>query len=179
IAWPRSKRALVYVMQVNVYGKGVSKMSCSVFDPIYASMMAQEHAHSLAIERLLHSLTPFPYALEEPEKLLELYERIIGAQMHASFIRPTGVAQDLPLSLYRDIDSSTQQFASRDNELEDMSTGNRIWKQQLLDIAKVKWWGYPSQPGLCWDLQRATPYDVYNLLDFNVPVGIKGDRYDR
>ncbi|KAL2929349.1 NADH dehydrogenase [ubiquinone] iron-sulfur protein 2, partial [Bienertia sinuspersici] len=145
-------RAVVYVMQVNVYGKGVSKMSCSVVDPIYASMMAQEHTHSLAIERLLNC-----EAFEEPKKLLELYERIIGAQMHATFIRPTGVAQDLPLSLYRDIDSSTQQFAS----------------------PKVKWWGYPSQPGLCWDLQRAAPYDVYNLLDFNVPVGIKGDRYDR
>ncbi|KAJ6820249.1 NADH dehydrogenase subunit 7 [Iris pallida] len=72
--------------------------------------------------------TPFLWAFEEREKLLEFYERVPGARMHASFIRPGGVAQDLPLGLCRDIDSSTQQFASRIDELEEMSTGNRIWK---------------------------------------------------
>ena len=115
--------------------------------------MAQEHAHSSAVERLLncevplraqyirvlfceitrisnHSLastthamdvgasTPFLWAFEEREKLLEFYERVPGARMHASFIRPGGVAQDLPLGLCRDIDSSTQQFASRIDDLE-------------------------------------------------------------
>jgi NADH:ubiquinone oxidoreductase subunit D len=136
------------------------------------SMMAQEHAHSSAVERLLncevplraqyirvlfreitrisnHSLaltthamdvgasTPFLWAFEEREKLLEFYERVSGARMHASFIRPGGVAQDLPLGLCRDIDSFTQQFASRIDELEEMSTGNRIWKQRLVDIGTV------------------------------------------
>ncbi|VAH63312.1 unnamed protein product [Triticum turgidum subsp. durum] len=140
--------------------------------PIYVSTMAQEHAHSSAVERLLncevplraqyirvlfceitrisnHSLastthamdvgasTPFLWAFEEREKLLEFYERVPGARMHASFIRPGGVAQDLPLGLCRDIDSSTQQFASRIDELEEMSTGNRIWKQRLVDIGTV------------------------------------------
>ena len=67
--------------------------------------------------------------------------------MHASFIRPGGVAQDLPLGLCRDIDSSTQQFASRIDELEEMSTGNRIWKQRLVYIGTVtaqqaKDWGF-------------------------------------
>ncbi|KAL4553898.1 hypothetical protein LXL04_040109 [Taraxacum kok-saghyz] len=144
--------------------------------------MAQEHAHSSAVERLLncevplraqyirvlfreitrisnHSLaltthamdvgasTPFLWAFEEREKLLEFYERVSGARMHASFIRPGGVAQDLPLGLCRDIDSSTQQFASRIDELEEMSTGNRIWKQRLVDIGTVtaqqaKDWGF-------------------------------------
>lgn len=144
--------------------------------------MAQEHAHSSAVERLLncgvplraqyirvlfreitrisnHSLastthamdvgasTPFLWASEEREKLLEFYERVSGARMHASFIRPGGVAQDLPLGLCRDIDSSTQQFASRIDELEEMSTGNRIWKQRLVDIGTVtaqqaKDWGF-------------------------------------
>ncbi|KAL4292934.1 hypothetical protein AHAS_Ahas18G0081000 [Arachis hypogaea] len=78
--------------------------------------------------------TPFLWAFEEREKLLEFYERVSGARMHASFIRPGGVAQDLPLGLCRDIDSFTQQFASRIDELEEMSTGNRIWKQRLVDI---------------------------------------------
>ncbi|GFQ06939.1 NADH dehydrogenase [ubiquinone] iron-sulfur protein 2 [Phtheirospermum japonicum] len=74
-------------------------------------MMAQEHAHSSAVERLLNcemdvgASTPFLWAFEEREKLLEFYERVSGARMHASFIRPGGVAQDLPLGLCRDIDS--------------------------------------------------------------------------
>lgn len=169
-------------MQVNVYEKAVVFVLRSVVDPIYVSMMAQEHAHSSAVERLLncevplraqyirvlfreitrisnHSLaltthamdvgasTPFLWAFEEREKLLEFYERVSGARMHASFIRPGGVAQDLPLGLCIDIDSFTQQFASRIDELEEMSTGNRIWKQRLVDIGTVtaqqaKDWGF-------------------------------------
>ncbi|OAY81207.1 NADH dehydrogenase (ubiquinone) iron-sulfur protein 2 [Ananas comosus] len=134
--------------------------------------------------------TPFLWAFEEREKLLEFYERVPGARMHACFIRPGGVAQDLPLGLCRDIDSSTQQFASRIDELEEMSTGNRIWKQRLVDIGTVTaqqakdwgfsgWWAYPSQPGVCWDSRRAAPYDVHDQSDPDVPVGTRGDRYDR
>ncbi|YP_002608197.2 NADH dehydrogenase subunit 7 (mitochondrion) [Carica papaya] len=189
----------------------------------YVSMMAQEHAHSSAVERLLncevplraqyirvlfreitrisnHSLaltthamdvgasTPFLWAFEEREKLLEFYERVSGARMHASFIRPGGVAQDLPLGLCRDIDSFTQQFASRIDELEEMSTGNRIWKQRLVDIGTVtaqqaKDWGFSGVmlrgPGVCWDSRRAAPYDVHDQSDPDVPVGTRGDRYDR
>uniref|UniRef100_A0A068BHK0 NADH dehydrogenase [ubiquinone] iron-sulfur protein 2 n=1 Tax=Batis maritima TaxID=4436 RepID=A0A068BHK0_BATMA len=189
----------------------------------YVSMMAQEHAHSSAVEKLLncevplraqyirvlfreitrisnHSLaltthamdvgasTPFLWAFEEREKLLEFYERVSGARMHASFIRPGGVAQDLPLGLCRDIDSFTQQFASRIDELEEMSTGNRIWKQRLVDIGTVtaqqaKDWGFSGVmlrgPGVCWDSRRAAPYDVHDQSDPDVPVGTRGDRYDR
>nr|WGH58898.1 NADH dehydrogenase subunit 7 [Sapria himalayana] len=189
----------------------------------YVSTMAQEHAYSSAVERLLncevplraqyirvlfreitrisnHSLaltthamdvgasTPFLWAFEEREKLLEFYERVSGARMHASFIRPGGVVQDLPLGLCRDIDSFTQQFASRIDELEEMSTGNRIWKQRLVDIGTVtaqqaKDWGFSGVmlrgSGVCWDLRKAAPYDVYETMDFDVPVGTRGDRYDR
>nr|VDD65199.1 unnamed protein product [Brassica oleracea] len=93
-----------------------------------------------------HSLALTTHAMDR-EKLLEFYERVSGARMHASFIRPGGVAQDLPLGLCRDIDSFTQQFASRIDELEEMSTGNRIWKQRLVDIGTVtaqqaKDWGF-------------------------------------
>ncbi|MCE3216713.1 NADH dehydrogenase [Datura stramonium] len=104
------------------------------------------------------ALTPFMWAFEEREKLLEFYERVSGAGMHASFILPGGVAQDLPLVLCIDIDSFTQQFASRIDKLEEMSIGNRIWKQPLVDIA---------------------PYDVHDQLDPDIPVGTRGDRYDR
>nr|ULT85698.1 NADH dehydrogenase subunit 7 [Pterodon emarginatus] len=189
----------------------------------YVSTMAQEHAHSSAVERLLncevplraqyirvlfreitrisnHSLaltthamdvgasTPSLWAFEEREKLLEFYERVSGARMHASFIRPGGVAQALPLGLCRDIDSFTQQFASRIDELEEMSTGNRIWKQRLVDIGTVtaqqaKDWGFSGVmlrgPGVCWDSRRAAPYDVHDQSDPDVPVGTRGDRYDR
>nr|AVL84864.1 NADH dehydrogenase subunit 7 [Gastrodia elata] len=189
----------------------------------YVSTMAQEHAHSSAVERLLncevplraqyirvlfreitrisnHSLastthamdvgasTPFLWAFEEREKLLEFYERVPGARMHASFIRPGGVAQDLPLGLCRDIDSSTQQFASRIDELEEMPTGNRIWKLRLVDIGTVtaqqaKALGFSGVmlrgPGVCWDSRRAAPYDVHDQSDPDVPVGTRGDRYDR
>uniref|UniRef100_G8E8U3 NADH dehydrogenase [ubiquinone] iron-sulfur protein 2 n=1 Tax=Silene conica TaxID=39875 RepID=G8E8U3_SILCO len=134
------------------------------------------------------ALTPFLWSFEEREKLLEFYERVSGARMHASFIRPGGVGQDLPFGLCRDIDSSTQQFASRIDELEEMSTGNRIWKDRLVDIGSVtaqqaKAWGFSGVmlrgPGVCWDLRRAAPYDVYHELDFDVPVGTRGDCYDR
>ncbi|CAM8891117.1 unnamed protein product [Rhodiola kirilowii] len=131
--------------------------------------------------------TPFLWAFEEREKLLEFYERVPGARMHSSFIRPGGVAQDLPLGLCRDIDSSTQQFASRIDELEEMSTGNRIWKQRLVDIGTVtaqqaKDWGFSGvmlRGRVCWDLRRAAPYDVHDQSDPDVPVGTRGDRYDR
>nr|UTM91904.1 NADH dehydrogenase subunit 7 [Hygrochilus parishii] len=187
-----------------------SDRSESVVDPIYVSTMAQEHAHSSAVERLLncevplraqyirvlfreitrisnHSLastthamdvgasTPFLWAFEEREKLLEFYERVPGARMHASFIRPGGVAQDLPLGLCRDIDSSTQQFASRIDELEEMPTGNRIWKLRLVDIGTVtaqqaKDWGFSGV------MLRGRANDQ---SDPDVPVGTRGDRYDR
>ncbi|KAI3472734.1 hypothetical protein Pfo_029473 [Paulownia fortunei] len=147
--------------------------------------------HSLALTT--HAMdvgasTPFLWAFEEREKLLEFYERVSGARMHASFIRPGGVAQDLPLGLCRDIDSFTQQFSSRIDELEEMSTGNRIWKQRLVDIGTVtaqqaKDWGFSGVmlrgSGVCWDLRRAAPYDVHDQLDPDVPVGTRGDRYDR
>ncbi|KAI5669110.1 hypothetical protein M9H77_18963 [Catharanthus roseus] len=135
--------------------------------------------HSLALNT--HAMdvgasTPFLWAFEE--KLLEIYERVSGARIYASFIRPGGVAQDLPLGLCRDIDSSTQQISSRINELEEMSIGNRIWKQRLVDIGIVtaqqaKDWGFNGV------MLRAAPYDVQDQSDLGVPVGTRGDCYDR
>uniref|UniRef100_A0A075D4G0 NADH dehydrogenase [ubiquinone] iron-sulfur protein 2 n=35 Tax=Sphagnum TaxID=13804 RepID=A0A075D4G0_9BRYO len=189
----------------------------------YVSMMAQEHAYSLAVERLCNcevplraqyirvlfceitrilnhllaltthamdvgALTPFLWAFEEREKLLEFYERVSGARMHASYIRPGGVAQDMPLGLSEDIFLFTQQFASRIDEIEEMLTNNRIWKQRLVDIGTVTAqqaldWGFSGVmlrgSGVCWDLRKSAPYDVYKQLVFDVPIGTRGDCYDR
>ena len=189
----------------------------------YVSMMVQEHAYCLAIEKLLQcevplrgqyirvlfseitrllnhllaltthamdvgALTPFLWAFEEREKLMEFYERVSGARMHAAYFRPGGVAQDLPQGLCQDIADFAQTFASRIDDMEEMLTSNRIWKQRLVDIGHVSrddamLWGFSGVllrgSGLQWDLRRAQPYEVYDQLDFDIPVGTRGDSYDR
>ena len=134
------------------------------------------------------ALTPFLWGFEEREKLMEFYERVSGARMHAAYIRPGGVAQDLPLGLSEDIYRFARQFASRIDEMEEMLTGNRIWKQRLVDIGVVTAdqaldWGFSGVmlrgSGVAWDLRKTQPYDVYDRMDFQVPVGSRGDCYDR
>ena len=134
------------------------------------------------------AMTPFLWAFEEREKLMEFYERVSGARMHAAYIRPGGVSYDLPLGLLDDIHTFTSQFNLRIDEMEEMLTGNRIWKQRLVDIGIVSSkdalnWGFSGVmlrgSGLNWDLRKTQPYDVYNKMQFNIPVGTNGDCYDR
>ena len=134
------------------------------------------------------ALTPFLWGFEEREKLMEFYERVSGARLHAAYIRPGSVAQDLPLGLSEDIYRFARQFASRIDEMEEMLTGNRIWKQRLVDIGVVTAdealdWGFSGVmlrgSGVAWDLRKTQPYDVYSKMDFQVPVGSRGDCYDR
>jgi NADH dehydrogenase (ubiquinone) Fe-S protein 2 len=134
------------------------------------------------------AMTPFLWAFEEREKLMEFYERVSGARMHAAYIRPGGVSYDLPLGLLDDIHIFTSQFNLRIDEMEEMLTGNRIWKQRLVDIGIVSSkdalnWGFSGVmlrgSGLNWDLRKTQPYDVYNKMQFNIPVGTNGDCYDR
>jgi len=134
------------------------------------------------------ALTPFLWAFEEREKLMEFYERVSGARMHAAYIRPGGVAQDMPMGLSQDIYAFARQFASRIDEMEEMLTGNRIWKQRLVDVGRVTKdqaldWGFSGVmlrgSGVAWDLRKTEPYDVYDRMDFAVPVGTRGDCYDR
>jgi NADH dehydrogenase (ubiquinone) Fe-S protein 2 len=134
------------------------------------------------------ALTPFLWGFEEREKLMEFYERVSGARLHAAYIRPGGVAQDLPIGLSEDIYRFARQFASRIDEMEEMLTGNRIWKQRLVDIGVVTAdealdWGFTGVmlrgSGVAWDLRKNQPYDVYEQMDFQVPVGSRGDCYDR
>nr|YP_007890532.1 NADH dehydrogenase subunit 7 [Andalucia godoyi]AGH24026.1 NADH dehydrogenase subunit 7 [Andalucia godoyi] len=189
----------------------------------YVSMMSQEQAYSLAVEKLLQcqvplraqyirvlfgeitrllnhllavtchaldvgAMTPMLWGFEEREKLMEFYERVSGARMHAAYVRPGGVSQDLPLGLCDDLFTFAEQFSSRLDELEEMLTNNRIWRQRLVDIGIVSLdeamaWGFSGvmlrASGLPWDLRKHQPYDAYHLVDFDVPVGTNGDCYDR
>ena len=134
------------------------------------------------------AMTPFMWAFEEREKLMEFYERVSGARMHAAYVRPGGVSLDLPLGFLDDLYLFCNQFNIRLDEIEEMLTGNRIWKERLVDIGIVSSkkaidWGFSGVmlrgSGLPWDLRKTQPYEIYSELDFSVPVGNSGDCYDR
>lgn len=189
----------------------------------YVSIMAQEHAYSLAVEnlfslsiplrakfirtlileltRLLNhllavtthaldvgALTPFLWAFEEREKLIEFYERVSGARLHAAYIRPGGVHEDLPMGFLDDIFVFMRSFSTRLDEIEELLNANRIWKNRLIGIGIVPLeiayqYGFSGPiirgSGLPWDLRIFEPYELYQTLDFSVPIGRFGDCYDR
>jgi NADH dehydrogenase (ubiquinone) Fe-S protein 2 len=102
------------------------------------------------------ALTPFLWAFEEREKLMEFYERVSGARMHTSYIRPGGVSQDFSISLLEDIYIFAKQFGTRIDEMEELLTDNRIWRQRLVDIGVVtikqaKAWGFRRYASWFWD----------------------------
>lgn len=134
------------------------------------------------------AMTPFLWAFEEREKLMEFYERVSGARMHAAYFRPGGLQVDIPKGLLDDIYMFTEQFTLRLTEMEDMLTENRIWKQRLVDIGTVTakdacLWGFSGVmlrgSGVHWDLRKSQPYEIYDKLQFDIPVGTNGDCYDR
>jgi len=134
------------------------------------------------------ALTPFLWAFEEREKLMEFYERVSGARLHASYIRPGGVSQDLPNDILNDIYQFIKTFHRRIDELEELLTNNRIWKQRLVDVGVITAkdaiaLGFSGVmlrgSGLCWDLRKNNPYEIYNELNLNIPTGRNGDCYDR
>ncbi|HEY2179224.1 MAG TPA: NADH-quinone oxidoreductase subunit D [Caulobacteraceae bacterium] len=134
------------------------------------------------------ALTPPLWGFEEREKLMVFYERASGARMHANYLRPGGVRQDLPPSLIEDIDRWCEAFPPILDDIEGLITGNRIFKQRNVDIGVVKKeealaWGFTGVmlrgSGVAWDLRRNQPYEIYDELDFEIPVGVHGDCYDR
>ncbi|HEX9684568.1 MAG TPA: NADH-quinone oxidoreductase subunit D [Burkholderiales bacterium] len=214
----------------------------------YVSMMANEHAYVLAIEKLLgievpvraqyirvmfdeitrilnhllwlgaHGLdigamTVFLYCFREREDLMDCYEAVSGARMHASYYRPGGVFRDLPErmpqytasrihgetavrrlnqnrqgSLLDFIENFTARFPQYVDEYETLLTDNRIWKQRTVGIGVVsperaKALGFSGPmlrgSGVEWDLRKKQPYEVYDRVDFDIPVGVNGDCYDR
>ena len=214
----------------------------------YVSMMCNEHAYCLAIEKLLgmqvplraqyirvmfdeltrilnhllwlgaHGLdigamTVFLYCFREREDLMDCYEAVSGARMHAAYYRPGGVYRDLPERMPRYAESSirsaddvkrlnanrqgsvldfieafVQRFPRCVDEYETLLTDNRIWKQRTVGIGVVgperaRALGFTGPmlrgSGVAWDLRKKQPYEVYDRVDFDIPVGVNGDCYDR
>jgi NADH-quinone oxidoreductase subunit D len=134
------------------------------------------------------AMTPFLWLFEEREKMMEFYERVSGARLHANYFRPGGVSQDLPKGLIEDIYRYFSTFSVKINDMEDLLTENRIFKQRLVDIGVVSKsqaldWGFSGPmlrgSGIAWDLRKSQPYDVYDKVDFDIPIGLNGDSYDR
>ncbi len=134
------------------------------------------------------ALTPPLWGFEEREKLMVFYERASGSRMHAAYFRPGGVHQDLPPQLIDDIHAFCDPFERFCDDLEVLLTGNRIFKQRNVDIGVVKLedaWAYGFSgvmvrgSGAAWDLRKAQPYECYEEMEFDIPVGKNGDCYDR
>jgi NADH-quinone oxidoreductase subunit D len=134
------------------------------------------------------AMTPLLWAFEEREILMEFYERASGARLHANYFRPGGVAFDLPPGLTDDIRTFTERFPKLIDDIEVLLTENRIFKQRTVDIGVVTAeqamdWGFSGPmlraSGVPWDLRKAQPYDVYEKMDFDIPIGRNGDCYDR
>lgn len=134
------------------------------------------------------ALTPPLWGFEEREKLMVFYERACGARLHAAYFRPGGVHQDLPPKLLADISAWTESFPAVLDDIEELLTENRIFKQRNVDIGVVSQqdaldWGFSGVmvrgSGLAWDLRRSQPYECYNEFDFRIPIGRNGDCYDR
>ncbi len=134
------------------------------------------------------AITPSLWGFEEREVLLEFYEAASGARFHANYFRTGGVNRDLPAGLTERIGAWAERFPKFVDELEDLLTGNRIWKQRTVDIGIMTpedalAWGFSGPPlrasGIAWDLRKSQPYEVYDQLDFDIPVARNGDCYDR
>jgi NADH-quinone oxidoreductase subunit D len=134
------------------------------------------------------AITPLLWGFEEREKLMEFYERVSGARLHAAYFRPGGVHQDMPAGLADDIRGFIAQFPARIDDIEVLLTENRIFKQRTVNIGVVSRedacdWGFAGPmlrgSGVAWDLRKAQPYDAYEAMDFDIPIGKNGDCWDR
>ncbi len=161
----------------------------------------------------LGAMAVFLYAFREREELMDVYEAVSGARMHATYYRPGGVYRDLPdhMSKYREspwhkggdlnrlnswregsmldyLEAFTADFPKRVDEYEELLTNNRIWKQRTVGIGVIspeqaQAWGMTGAmlrgSGIAWDLRKKQPYAKYAEMDFDIPVGVNGDCYDR
>lgn len=134
------------------------------------------------------ALTPPLWGFEQREKLMIFYERASGSRLHANYFRPGGVHQDLPKNLICDIGNFIEPFLEALNNLDELITPNRIFKQRNVDIGVVtedEAWarGFSGvmlrSTGVAWDLRKSQPYECYEEFDFDIPVGKNGDCYDR
>jgi NADH-quinone oxidoreductase subunit D len=134
------------------------------------------------------AMTPLLWGFEEREKLMEFYERVSGARMHAKYFRPGGVHRDMPAGLTDDIALWMKSFPSVVDDIERLLTDNRIFRQRTVDIGVVSAeeaidLGFTGPmlraSGVAWDLRKAQPYEVYDRMDFDIPIGRNGDCFER
>ena len=134
------------------------------------------------------AMTPLLWMFEEREKMMGFYEKVSGARMHAAYIRPGGVHQDLPAGLLEEIMKFAESFPALLCDMENLLTENRIFKQRMVEIGIVSKkealdWGFSGPmirgSGIAWDLRKSQPYEVYGEMDFDIPIGKNGDSYDR
>ncbi len=134
------------------------------------------------------ALTPPLWGFEEREKLMVFYERASGSRMHAAYFRPGGVHQDIPPELVEDIGRFCDGHNKVLDDIEGLLTDNRIFKQRNVDIGVVSLkecfeWGFSGVmvrgSGAAWDLRKSQPYECYNDMEFDIPIGKNGDCYDR
>lgn len=132
--------------------------------------------------------TPLLWLFDEREKLMEFYERVSGSRMHSNYFRPGGVAKDLPDGMIDDILVFCEGFPKYLDNVRTLLDENRIWKQRLVGIGVVSKeqaidWGFSGPmlrgSGIAWDLRKARSYDSYDDFDFDIPIGLNGDCYDR
>lgn len=134
------------------------------------------------------AMTPLLWMFEEREKMMGFYEKVSGSRMHAAYVRPGGVHQDLPKGLLEEIAEFSANFGKYIDDLESLLTENRIFKQRMVEVGIVSKkqaldWGFSGPmirgSGIAWDLRKSQPYEVYSELDFDIPIGKNGDSYDR
>ena len=147
--------------------------------------------HLLALPAMamdVGAMTPFLWSFEQRELLMEFYEKVSGARLHAAYFRPGGVYRDLPKGLLKEIKNWAIKFPTFVKDLENLLSENRIFKQRTVDIGIISPedaidFGFTGPmlraSGVQWDLRKDQSYEVYNKLDFEIPVGKKGDCYDR
>lgn len=134
------------------------------------------------------AMTPFLWAFEEREKIMEFYERASGARMHSNFIRPGGIMCEIYSDLIGDINYFCVNFTKRLNDIVNILDGSRIWKYRLINIGLINFADVVERgfsgvlarsAGFCWDLRKVRNYDMYDLVDFPLAVGEVGDCFDR
>ena len=134
------------------------------------------------------AVTPFLWCFEEREKLLEFHEAVSGARFHANYFRPGGVHQDMPDGMEQKLFDHVNNLPKFLDDLEELLTNNRILRQRSVNIGVITKqeaieWGCTGpvlrSAGVAWDLRRSQPYDAYDKVDFDVPVGKNGDCFDR
>jgi NADH dehydrogenase I D subunit len=184
----------VYVLAIENLNKTKISLRASQIRVLFLEITRLlNHLMSLTTHALdVGALTPFLWGFEERENLMELYEIVSGARMHAAFFRPGGISQDLPKNFLLIAFDIFEKFNKRIQEIEELLTSNRIWKARLIDIGVISkkeitslgFTGvFTRASGCFWDLRIKQPYEIYqNLYEsniFQIPIAKNGDSYSR